>query len=294
MMRGTANLLALVLAVGLSLATTWTQTTTPTVTAVTMSPVVDASRTAHEPRNYQRIISLTVLSDPILMELCEPERVLAGCTWSTGADAFKLGTRPRLRGPEDIEAILALNPDLVVASGTVTPAITRLREAGIAVFMLGDLTGWEHCAKTIDELGRLLRVEERALRLVARHEARLAAVAAQVTEHRPRAVWVAVIGDRLYGGTTGTSYHDLLVRAGCSDVAAGRYTAWPEYSVEDLLTMSPELIVTVTGQGDILRQRVGAKQLAARIIELPEAVAGDPGLGLVDAVEQLHAAIQLR
>jgi iron complex transport system substrate-binding protein len=187
---------------------------------------------------------------------------------------------------------LALKPDLVVVSGGVTPAVTRLHDAGITVFMLGDLTGWTQCAKIIVDFGRLLCVEERAARLLARHEARLAAVAAQALAVRPRALWVAVIGDRLYGGTIGTSYHDLLIRAGCSDVAAGRYTAWPEYSFEDVLMLNPEIIVTATGQGDVLRRRSGADRLHGRIIELPEAVAGDPGLGLVDAVEQLHAALR--
>ena len=291
-MRSIANLMALLLAIGLSLATTCTHVERRPATVSTVSPVVDASGKAHEPRTYKRIISLTVLSDPILMEVCEPERVIAGCVWSTGPDAFKLGSRPRLRGPEDLETILALNPDLVVVSGGVTLAVTRLREAGITVFMLGDLTGWEHCAKTITDLGRLVCVEERAARLLARHEARLAAVAAQVSTARPRALWVAVIGDRLYGGTTGTSYHDLLLRSGCSDVAAERYSAWPEYSFEDILALNPEIIVTSTGQGDLLRRRIGAERIRGRIIELPEAVAGDPGLGLVDAVEQLHAALQ--
>ena len=160
--------------------------------------------------------------------------------------------------------------------------------------MLGDLTGWDHCVKTVRDCGRLVGAEERAERLLARHEARLAAIAAQMVMPRPRALWVAAIGDRLYGGTIGSSYHDLLLRAGCSDVAAERYRAWPEYSAEDILSLNPEIIVTASGHGDILRRRIGAEQLRGRIIELSEAVAGDPGLGLVDAVEQLHAAIQLR
>ena len=105
-------------------------------------------------------------------------------------------------------------------------------------------------------------------------------------------MWVSIFGDRLYGGTVGSSYHDLLVHAGCDDAAAGRYRAWQEYSLEDLLALDAELIVTSTGQGIALRRRPGADRLRARIIELPEAVAGDPGLGMVDAVEALRAALE--
>lgn len=292
MSRGAANLTAVLVALALALFAAAGGRTAPTPTISASLTVRDALGTALECRAYQRVVSLSILSDALLVELLEPERLIAGCAWSQGAEAFKLGARPRLRSVDELEAILALKPDLVIVSTSAIAPLTRLRAAGIAVYEMGDLTGWTQCAQTITAFGRLLRVEERARRLLTRSEARLAAVAAHPPPSRPRALWVSVIGDRLYGGTVGTSYHDLLVRAGCIDAAAGRYRAWPEYSLEDLLTLDAELLVTAAGQAELLRRRAGGDRLRSRIIELPEAVAGDPGLGLIEAVELLRAALE--
>ena len=287
------NLLAYVVALILSLAAVaGVGAARPAPTTATSSvPVIDRRDQPVPAGDYRRIVSLTILSDPLLLELVEPERFIAACRWSSGPLAFKLGTRPRLGSAQELEAILALHPDLVIAASSgADPHLARLRVAGIVVYDGGNLDGWATCQRVTRDLGRLLGADARAEALLDRCRRRLAAVAARPAPGL-RGMYVGLIQDRLFGGTDGTAYHDVLTGAGLVDAAAERFTGWPQYSIEDILALDPDVIVTDAGQGEMLRRLPGAQRLRARVIELPGELLQDPGLLIVDAVERLHASV---
>ena len=108
-------------------------------------------------------------------------------------------------------------------------------------------------------------------------------------------------GGHLYGGTAGTSFHDVLVSAGLDDVAARNHRDWPAYASEDVLALDPEIIVTNRGLAlGICRHpgfdRLRACQEAAErrdpsIVELDSALLGDPGLPMLDAAEAIYRAV---
>jgi iron complex transport system substrate-binding protein len=289
-----ANLLTFLAAIALSLAAV-AGTPTPRAAAAPGDgdrAVVDGRGFPIPIGDYRRIVSVTVLSDPLLLELVEPHRFIAACAWSTGPGAFRLGDRPRIASPQEVEAILALRPDLVIAAsgGTSEAHLARLRGAGIAVYDVGDLTGWATCARVIADLGRILGADARARSLLARCQRRLALAAAHPPASRQRALYAGIIQDRLFGGTVGTAYHDVLTGACLIDAAAEHHRGWPQYDIEDLLAMDPDLIVLAAGQAAALRRLPGADRLRARLIEMPTDLIEDPGLGIVDAVEWLRLA----
>ena len=263
----------------------------PSVAPETSAPVIDRRGQAVPARDYRRIVSLTILTDPVLLELVEPERFVAACRWSSGPLAFKLGDRARIGSAQEVEAILALHPDLVIAASSGADAhLARLRAAGIAVYDAGDLDGWATCQRVTRDLGRLLGVEARAEALLDRCQRRLAAVAERPSPGL-RGLYVGVIQDRLFGGTVGTAYHDVLTGAGLVDAAAERFHGWPQYSFEDLLAFDADVIVIDAGQAEVLRRLPGAQRLRARVIELPGELLQDPGLLIIDAVERLRSEI---
>lgn len=247
---------------------------------------------------YRRIASLGIQSDALLVELCEPERLVAASAWSVGPWAHRLGAVPRLRGFDDLETLIALKPDVVLVStfGGDLDRLSRLREAGLTVCDLGPQGGVTSLVDNARLLGRLLGIPERGERFAVAFPRRMAAVAATLPESARRsAVYVQCIGDQLFGGAAGTSFHDVLTAAGLRDVARG-FTGWPQYAVEQLITLDPDLMVTQRGGAATLRRLPGISAMrAARdprgIVELDVELLQCPGPVMLDAAEILHAQV---
>jgi iron complex transport system substrate-binding protein len=110
---------------------------------------------------------------------------------------------------------------------------------------------------------------------------------------------VGIHGDKMYGGTTGSSLHDVIVSAGLHDGAEGKFRGWPAYTHEDLLALDPDVVLTQVGMAAKLCTHPGLDQLAAcrkpnRFVELPASMLTDPGLAVIDAAEALASTIKQR
>jgi iron complex transport system substrate-binding protein len=257
--------------------------------------LLDSTGYAVPLRPYQRIVSTSMISDRLLFELSEPERVVA---YSAGGvrgspHAHQYAGKAVLEGLGQLEAIIALKPDLVLMSRFGGPGkVAKLRAAGIEVFDLGELHGVSSMVPIAYWIGELLGQPARAERFVQGFQRRFHGLSASLGA-RPRrtALYVAAIGPNLYGGTIGTSYHDVLVAAGLVDVAAGRFSDWPQYTAEQLIQLDPELVVTKEGMGNGLCLHPGLERLRActpgRVLELPPGLIDDPGPAMLEAAELL-------
>lgn len=290
-MRTSVNVIAFLLALTLAIAVGLSRHQPPQSQRDGAATVLDATGVTLPIGSAQRIVSVSILSDRLLTQLVAPQRVVAMSTWSQGDWTLPLAGVSRLRGAEEVEAILALDSDLVLVAGGLSPAVQRLREAGIAVYCLGDLDGWVSCQRILADIGRLTASEAAAARLLATAEARLAVLRQAWPTDPERTVYVSVHDTQLHGGTVGTGYHDVLRLAGCIDAAAERFSGWPTLSVEDLYALAPTVIVTASGGAERLRRLIGVERLAARIVEVPSELIHDPGLGIVDAAIALRAAL---
>jgi ABC-type Fe3+-hydroxamate transport system substrate-binding protein len=126
----------------------------------------------------------------------------------------------------------------------------------------------------------------------------LRAVARDVPQaDRKIGMYLAIYANKLYGGTRGTSYHDVLTAAGLRDLAADKFRDWPQYDPEQLLSLDPPLIVTESGMREQicnhswLRSLRACAQRATGIIEIPRNVMGNPGLGMLDAALELRERV---
>ncbi len=274
--------------------------TTPELpTAATEVP--DARGEAVPVAHYARIVSLHAVADHLVPELVEPER-LVGITSSTRdhhPEGWRFTQRVTIDHPHSVEAILALRPDLVILSNFVDEAlVSRLREQDIAIFDLGDMRGITSTVEDIRVLGALLDQRERAARLEDRYRRELAALERAVPdEAMPEGIYLSVYGDAFFGGTTGTSYADLLRIAGVADLAGAKgYREWPQYTTEQLLQLDPALIITQEGMGAAIcghavLQRLEACSPSGRIVELPGRYHTDPGLGVVPAAQSIQELV---
>lgn len=262
--------------------------------------LVDATGHPVPLRDYRRIVAGSTVSRELLAELAERDRIAGVIDYALddSAEAFRFAGVPRLKRVTDVEAVLALRPDLVLVHGIRDPArVTRLREAGLEVFDLGQMRGLIDLEPNLHQVAALLGAPERGAHAAAALRRRLAAVAADVPADARRAgMYVSVYGDRMLGGAAGSSFHDVLTAAGLVDAAAAAgYRGWPQYSAEDLLRIAPEVVVTQSGMGQRLCSQPGLDGLAvcagdrAAVVELPRDVLISPGLTMLEAAEQLRA-----
>ena len=260
--------------------------------------VLDARGIATAVAPYDRIVSLSTIADHALLHLVEPRRLLAitGYTVGSHPEAWRFGDRAVIGSSNNLESVLALEPDLVIVSTFADDAfLTRLRERGIAVFDLGEMRGVETTRANILSMGALLDVRDRARRLNGRFRRELEALDSAIPDDRLEpGIYLSIYGDSLFGGTTGTSYADLLFFGGVRDLAeeAG-FSEWPHYSVEELLELDPPLIVTLEGMATALREHSALSSLRACgpdgiILEVGSAYNSDAGLGLVEAAQELQ------
>jgi iron complex transport system substrate-binding protein len=260
--------------------------------------VADATGRVLPLRGYQHVVSTNLVTDRLLLELCEPTRIRAvsAAAAARQRDGYRYRGLATVDGFGPPEAVVALKPDLVLTSSFGAPgAAERLRSAGIEVFELGELRGEVSFTRIVSSLGLLLGVSERAERLREAFSRRMRALAALHGTRPPlRALYLATLGPDLQGGTVGTSYHDILTAAGLLDVAAARYRDWPAYSAEQVLELDPQIIVTRQGYAAGICSYPGMDRIApcrgqGRILELAGELLDEPGLGMLEAAEDLAA-----
>jgi len=261
-----------------------------------VTSLVDATGVEVRLREFRRIVSASTVADRLLLELCPRDRVVAVTTRSLeGPDGYRYAGTDTIGTLDDTEAILALRPDLVITHNVAARRrVERLREAGLTVFDLGALEGRRTLTEDIRQLGALCGAPDRGERFAASFDRRMDALSGGAPSGR--ALYLSVYADRFYGGARGTSYHDVLVAAGLEDAAA-HLDGWPQYAAEQLLTLDPDLLVTREGMRGPICQHPALTHLRAcpdDVIELDGDLLDDPGVGMLDAAEQLRAALQRR
>ena len=92
----------------------------------------------------------------------------------------------------------------------------------------------------------------------------------------------------------GTSYHDVLIGAGCVDAAAGSYRGWPQFGVEQVLALAPSVVVTKIGMEARIAQLLTGLPQPTRIIALPAELLEDPGPRVLEAAEALAAQLEIQ
>ena len=169
------------------------------------------------PRQPQRIVSLTLATDEILLSLVDTARV-RGVTYLAGdsmwTNVSEIAQRVEHTVQSDPEQIIALEPDLVLAATYNNPDhVKLLRDAGIPVVVVALFDSVGRVADNIRFVAHLTGDEARAEELISAMEERLAAIEAQVAkaETKPRVLFYTAFGSSAGKGST---FSDIVQRAG--------------------------------------------------------------------------------
>jgi iron complex transport system substrate-binding protein len=244
------------------------------LTASSLAVTDDTGARVLVPEPPQRIISLTLASDEMLFSLVDVSRLL-GITTLAGDPAVSNVADQADRVPNhlelNVETILSLAPDLVIASTWSDPApIAQLRRAGVPVYCLASGTTIAGIQEKILRLALLVGETERGRQIVAQMDRRLREVDRRVGSLAP-AQRLRVIDYGTWGGAMGqgSSWDEMLRRAGLVN-AVGMLSAdeWGQVplSREKLLELDPDMIVL---PGWVYGNPSGARAFFDRITKDP-------------------------
>ncbi|MBT00296.1 MAG: cobalamin-binding protein [Oceanospirillaceae bacterium] len=145
----------------------------------------------------------------------------------------------------NIEAILALQPDLILAwnEGNPPADLRRLQDLGLNVVALGT-PNLEALPETLAQLGRLTGHRARAERLASRLQSRLDGMAVSPSSPSRPVVFYQLWDEPLLSVSGKTLIGQALSFCGGNNPLASRPEPIPQVSVEAVLTMAPDLIIS--------------------------------------------------
>jgi iron complex transport system substrate-binding protein len=212
------------------------------------------------PENPERIVSLAPSITEIVFALDQGSRLKGVTTYSDfpseAENLPKVGSYVQL----DLEKIVALKPDLCIAikDGNPVAVARRLESMKIPVYAV-DPKNLETIMQTVQDIGGLLNVEEKADQLIQNMNLRIQKVKSLVakTTYRPRVFFQIGVSPIVSVGTN-TFSHELIILAGGKNLAEGPI-AYPRYSIEQVLALSPDVIIITSMARAAVFKRVEAE-----------------------------------
>ena len=206
----------------------------------------DLDREISLEQKAERVVSLAPSNTEILFELGLEEKIVGVTEYCDyPKQALETNNVGAITEP-NVEEIIELEPDLVVAAG-INPMdiVDRLEELGITVVgfepeniseifttidNIAQLTGQQQEAKTV-----LKDLNERKAQVVETVEAEV--------DERPT-VFYEIWKEPLTTAGGGTFINDIIELAGGENIAADAGEQWPQFSLEVLLAENPDIYLS--------------------------------------------------
>jgi iron complex transport system substrate-binding protein len=245
----------------------------------------------------QRIVSINVCADQLLLALADPEQIASLSNRASDPELSYLADRAAEfpHAAFNAESVVGLTPDLILA-GRLTRLATRemLGRLGYEVVLLNSIRSVDAGIEQIREIAALVGHPERGEALIADINAALAEAAALP----PGAATVAAYQRRGYLVGTNSLITDLLTRVGLTNAADGFTGATGGYvRLEQIVAAAPDYLVvaavdtTPGDQGMALLAHPALERLypnEQRIV-LPDRLTSCAGPALPEAIRHLVA-----
>ena len=210
-----------------------------------------AGRTVTVPLNPARIISLAPNITEILFAVGAGGCIVGVSEYSNyppeAASLPIVGTYIK----PNLEAIISLSPDLVIATadGEKRAEINRLASLGIPVYIINPRT-IAGVVSTVREVGRLAGHERQADEIASEMAARIAAIKAKVSSRAPATVLLVLNTNPLITINDKTFQNEMITAAGGSNIAAGESIRYPTLTYEEVVVRAPRVIIMTTMSPD--------------------------------------------
>ncbi|MBC7246254.1 MAG: cobalamin-binding protein [Actinobacteria bacterium] len=252
----------------------------------------------------QSIVSIAPSCTEILFALGLGDRVAGVTEYCDYPEEAKAKPKIGTFTTPNLEAILALDPDLVLATGGVQAEVLgRMEELGLTVFAVNPGT----FAQTVDDIrliGQITGASGEAERIAEDMERRAEAVAARVREKeaagekRPRVFYEIYYENNVWTAGRSSIISDLVSLAGGENLGDVEDSDYYEFSVERLMAENPQVYLVGSGSmfepGDITK-RPGWDRMDAvrekRVHVIDEDLVYRTGPRLIEGLEAIHRAI---
>ena len=219
------------------------------------------------PKKPQRIVSLSLGTDEILMDLVELERIAALTYLSDDAGISHIASRSikvknKLRG-NNAEAIMALKPDLVlIADWWKLETLQSLRDVGITVYVYKTPYTVADVKKTITEVAKVVGEPEKGEQLINAFERKVDGVQKIIAKaNLPQRKLMALTGKGAFG-YKGSIYDDMCTYAKIDNCLKNIKTDEnTTVSKEIIIAGNPDVIITPSWNAPGMLDTKGVEEL---------------------------------
>ncbi|MFC1907874.1 cobalamin-binding protein [Chloroflexota bacterium] len=253
----------------------------------------------------ERIVSLTPSSTEILFALGLGDKVVGVTEFCDYPEAAEVIEKIGGFNTADIEKIVVLESDLILAGNIhkddVIPALERL---DLPVFTLDSKT-LDEVLESIILVGEVTGKGEEAFHLVVGMRSRIKTITDQTDNlseaQRPRVFYI-VWHDPLMTAGLDTRIHELIIKAGGTNIAQDLTGGYPTIGLETVIQVAPQVIVTSSGHGEGAalpfqfastepRLEDTEARINNRVYQINTDLIGRPGPRIVDGLEKFAGFI---
>lgn len=241
-----------------------------------------------------RVISVAPNLTEIIFALGEGKRLVGRTDYCDyPAEAASIESIGNITEP-NIEKIVALNPDFVIASTHFQKeTLDKLENLGIKVAILKGEESFDGLYHLIRQVGQVLHSERKATELVLDLQKRVADIVLKVEQAPKLKVFYLIFyGDSgFYTAGQDTFIGNIVAMAGGDNVAADS-KGW-QYSIEKLVAQDPDILICSKfyHAKEVLEKTAGFKEIRAvkdgKVLEIDHNLLDRQGPRLVEGLETL-------
>ena len=271
----------------------------PTTTEPAAFPVTVGELTIESEPN--RIVSMSATATEMLFAIGAGDKVVAVDNFSNyPAETTSLEKVDAYQ--PNVEAISALEPDLVIISYDPGNLVEQLNALSIPVFAAYAVSNLDAAYEQLEQLGALTGRLAEAVQLAGTMQAEIEALSTAVSKVEPPLTYFYELDPTLYTITSNTFIGGVMSSLGLVSVADGVEAGndYPQLSAEVLVEKNPSIIFLADTKCcaqslQTVSERDGWADLAAvragNVVELDDDIASRWGPRLVDLVRVVTEAI---
>ncbi len=249
----------------------------------------------------QRIITLGPSSLESLFAIGAGDQIVGREDFSTYPEAaLQIPSVGSLWGELPAEAILALEPDLVIAPEIIAPEqVQALADLGLTVYFQANPVDFDGLYTNLRTLAQLSGHESEAETLIADLSARLQAVEEKISvlSYRPTVFYEldATDPENPYTIGAGTFIDTLISLSGGFNIGQALAGQYAPISSEEIIAQNPEIILLADAPygvtPEVIAARAGWEAIAAvengKVFEFDPFLVSVPGPRMVDGLEAM-------